>query len=335
MSEKVLITGASGFLGYHIINAALEQGLNVYAAVRKNSEIEHLKELPIQYLYLDYDDVDDLKRQLSENKIAYIIHAAGITKAIRQETYNYINATYTLNLAQAAKNSGIGFKKFVFISSLAAVGPLATENGLITEATAPNPVTAYGRSKLLAENYLSGVAIPSVVLRPTAVYGPRDKNIFILIKSVSKGLDPYMGNISQQLSFVHARDVADLAVAALFKENAVGIYNVTDGKSYNRYQFSDIIKKILKRKAFRFHIPMPLVRGLAYFLETTNGWLKKPSVLSREKLLELAAKNWICDIEKARVELGYSPKYDLQSGLEDSIAWYSKNKWISVRPAKQ
>ncbi|MEO6720542.1 MAG: NAD-dependent epimerase/dehydratase family protein [Ferruginibacter sp.] len=327
MSEKVLITGASGFLGYHIINAALEQGLDVYAAVRKNSDIKHLKDLTIHYLYLDYDNVDDLTRQLSQNKIAYIIHAAGITKAIRQETYNYINATYTLNLANAAKNSGAAFKKFVFISSLAATGPLVTEDGTITEATTPNPVTAYGRSKLLAETCLATTGIPIVVLRPTAVYGPRDKNIFILVKSISKGLDPYMGNIPQRLSFVHGRDVADLAVTSLFKD-ATGIYNITDGKSYNRYEFSNIIKKILKRKAFRFHIPMPLVRGLAYSLETINAWLKKPSVLSREKLLELAAKNWICDIAKAKIELGYSPKYDLQTGLEDSIAWYSKNKWL-------
>ena len=327
MSEKVLITGASGFLGYHIIIAALEQGLNVYAAVRKNSDIEHLKELTIQYLYLDYDNVDDLTRQLSENKIAYIIHAAGITKAIKQETYNYINATYTLNLAKAAKNSGSDFKKFVFISSLAATGPLSTEDGKITEATVPKPVTDYGRSKLLAESYLADVGIPFIVLRPTAVYGPRDKNMFILIKSISKGIDPYMGKIHQHLSFVHGRDVADLAVTSFFK-NANGIYNITDGKSYNRYEFSDIIKKILKRKAFRFHIPMPLVRVLAFVLETTNAWRKRASVLSREKLLELAAINWICDIEKAKKELGYSPKYDLQTGLEDSIAWYSKNKWL-------
>jgi UDP-glucose 4-epimerase len=328
MSEKVLITGASGFLGYHIVKAAIEQGLDVYGAIRKNSDIEHLRGLPIQYLYLDYNDVDGLTTQLRENKIVYIIHAAGITKALKEETYNLINATYTLNLAQAAKNSGAGFKKFVFISSLAAIGPLANEEEEITEATAPKPVTAYGRSKLLAEQYLAEVAIPTTTLRPTAVYGPRDRNIFILVKAVSRGFDPFMGNFSQRLSFVHARDVADVAVAALFKDSSIGAYNITDGKSYNRYQFSDIVKKILGRKALRFHIPMPMVRTLAYFLETTNGWMKKPSVLSREKLLELGARNWICNIQRAEKELGFHPKYDLQNGLEDSLTWYSENKWI-------
>src|SRR5918993_4416044 len=328
MSEHVLVTGASGFLGYHIVNAAIDKGLIVYAAVRKNSNIKHLESLPVRYLYLDYEKVDEMAGQLREHGIKYIIHAAGITKAIRQDTYDYINATYTLNLAKAAEQLGDAFSKFIFISSLAAVGPLTEVAGKILETTPPRPVTAYGRSKLLAEKHLSEVGIPSTILRPTAIYGPRDKDIFILVKTVNKGFDPYIGKFDQQLSFVHAKDVAELSVQALFIPEATGIYNVTDGNSYNRYQFSDIIKSILKKSAFRFHIPMPLVRTLAFVLETTNGWLKKPSVLSREKLHELAAKNWICDISKAKTELRYSPKFDLQTGLEDSVSWYTNNKWI-------
>lgn len=328
MSGKVLITGASGFLGYHIINAAIEKGLDVYAAVRKSSDVEHLKGLPVQYLFLNYDDEEDITRQLAENKIDYIIHAAGVTKAIKQEVYNHINATYTLNLAKAAEKLGGNFKKMVFISSLAALGPLVDDKKKITEETPPNPVTAYGRSKLLAEKYLTETAIPATILRPTAIYGPRDRDIFLLVKTVSRGFDPYIGKMLQQLSFVHAKDVADVAVRSLFIINALGTYNITDGNSYNRYEFSDITKILLKRKAFRFHIPMPLVRSLAFFLETTNGWLKKPSVINREKLHELAAKNWICDISKARKELAFAPKFNLQTGLEDSLAWYVENKWI-------
>src|SRR6185295_2951319 len=100
---------------------------------------------------------------------------------------------------------------------------------------------------------LANIAIPTTILRPTAIYGPRDKNIFIMVKMVSKGLDPYIGKIDQRLSFVHAKDVADVAVKSLFINNALGIYNITDGNSYNRYRFSDIIKILLKRKAIRFH----------------------------------------------------------------------------------
>ena len=325
MSDRVLITGASGFLGYHLLLSALHQNLEVFAAVRKNSKIDHLKELPIKYLFLDYDDVDSMTTLLVENKINYIIHAAGVTKAVKQKTYNDINSTYSVNLAKAALALGSTFRKMVFISSLASIGPLNDFENNITEQTVPTPVTAYGRSKLLAENELAKIRIPLIILRPTAVYGPRDKDIFIMLKTVSKGFDPYIGKILQQLSFVHVSDVANVAVQSLFVINT-GAYNITDGNCYSRYQFADIVKVILNKKAIRFHIPMPIIKALAYFLESFNSLINKPAVISREKLFELAATNWICDISKAKNELNYIPKYNLESGLKDSIIWYQKNK---------
>jgi len=328
MKDKVLITGASGFLGYHLIQKAIAANLEVFAAVRKNSNIEHLSEFPLKYLYLNYEDPEQMSRLIAENKIDFIIHSAGVTKAIRQEVYDQVNAGYTINLAKAAENSGGICKKIVFISSLAAVGPLNDGQQKITEQTLPRPVTAYGRSKLLAENQLASISIPTTILRPTAIYGPRDKDIFIMLKTISNGMDPYIGKIVQELSFVHAEDVALAAVQSLTIKNALGIYHITDGNSYNRYEFSDISKSILNRKAFRFHIPMPLVKSLAFFLEKVNGWLNKPSVISREKLHELAAINWICDITKANKDLNFIPKYNLQTGLEDTISWYKKNKWL-------
>jgi len=328
MKDKVLITGASGFLGYHLIQKAIAANFEVFAAVRKNSNIEHLSKFPLKYLYLNYEDPEQMSRLIAENKIDFIIHSAGVTKAIRQEVYDQVNAGYTINLAKAAENSGDICKKIVFISSLAAVGPLNDGQQKITEQTLPRPVTAYGRSKLLAENQLASISIPTTILRPTAIYGPRDKDIFIMLKTISNGMDPYIGKIVQELSFVHAEDVALAAVQSLTIKNALGIYHITDGNSYNRYEFSDISKSILNRKAFRFHIPMPLVKSLAFFLEKVNGWLNKPSVISREKLHELAAINWICDITKANKDLNFIPKYNLQTGLEDTISWYKKNKWL-------
>jgi len=327
MKESILITGASGFLGYHIILAALDKDLEVYAAIRKNSKIDHLKNLPVKYVYLNYEDIIELNKTFVENKINYIIHAAGITKAVKQADYNYINATYSVNLAKAAAISSSYFKKMVFISSLAASGPAKDDVTFITEQIASNPVTAYGRSKLLAEKELEAIKIPLTILRPTAIYGPRDKEIFIMLKSVNKGFDPYIGNFLQQLSFVHARDVADVAVAALFIDK-VGVFTITDGNNYDRYRFADIAKKILNKKAFRFHIPMPLVKALAYFLEITNGWINNPAIINREKLNELAAKNWSCDITKAKTELNFSPKFNLENGLKNSIDWYQNNKLL-------
>jgi UDP-glucose 4-epimerase len=327
MIENVLITGASGFLGYHLIIAALEKNLTVYAAVRKNSRIDHLKALPVKYVFLDYNDVEDMAEILADNNIHYIIHAAGVTKAVKQQHYNDINAGNSVNLARAAEISKVHFKKMVFISSLAAAGPATDLADTITEQKEPRPVTAYGRSKLLAENELSKLNIPLVTLRPTAVYGPGDKDIFIMLKTVSRGMDPYMGRIAQQLSFVHAADVATVAVQSLFCD-VKGVYNITDGNKYGRYEFADITKKILNKKALRFHIPMPLIKVLAYFLETANGWINKPAVINREKLHELAAANWYCDISKAREDLNFKPKFSLTNGLQNSIDWYKKNRLL-------
>ena len=327
MNERVLITGASGFLGYHLILAALDQNLDVYAAIRKNSQIEHLKDLSIKYLLLNYNEVSEMSAMLIDNKINYIIHAAGVTKAVKQQTYNDINSTFSINLAKAAAVSGMIFKKMVFISSLASLGPSNDINNIITEQTVPAPVTAYGRSKLLAEKELAHIKIPITILRPTAVYGPRDKDIFIMLKTVSQGFDPYIGKKLQQLSFVHVTDVADVAVQALILKD-VGAYNITDGNCYSRYDFADIAKAILNKKAIRFHIPMPLVKALAYFLETINGLLNKPAVINREKLHELAAINWVCDISKAKIELNFAPKFNLKNGLKDSIEWYQNNKLL-------
>ncbi|MDB5118634.1 MAG: 3 beta-hydroxysteroid dehydrogenase/Delta 5--_4-isomerase, partial [Mucilaginibacter sp.] len=130
MKEKVLITGASGFVGYHLIVEALQNNLEVYAAVRKNSKVEHLKDLPIQYVYLDYSNIESLKTELQDKQYDYIIHAAGVTRAISADEYDLINADYTANLSNAAVQSGINLKKFVLISSLAAIGPLKGMNGI-------------------------------------------------------------------------------------------------------------------------------------------------------------------------------------------------------------
>ncbi|MFT3679324.1 MAG: NAD-dependent epimerase/dehydratase family protein [Ferruginibacter sp.] len=178
MTEKVLITGGSGFLGYHLIKAALNAGLEVYAAVRKNSHVEHLKDLPVKYTHLNYEDAGALQKELEEKGYSYVIHAAGVTKANSEAEYSNINAGYTVNLAKAAADLKGQVKKFVLISSLAATGPLKTAEGLITEDKNCEPVTAYGRSKLKAEQELLKIDIPAVILRPTAIYGPRDKDLF-------------------------------------------------------------------------------------------------------------------------------------------------------------
>jgi nucleoside-diphosphate-sugar epimerase len=302
--------------------------LEVYAAIRKNSQTDHLKHFDINYIDLDYKTPTALKQQLSDYKFDYIIHAAGVTKARSDAEYNYINATYTHNLASAAVQVGGNLKKFVLIGSLAAIGPLKTLNGIITENTPPNPVTAYGRSKLLAEEQLKTIdGLNYTILRPTAVYGPRDTGIFIFFKQLAKGIEPYIGNKQQKLSFIYVKDVAKAAIKALYGGNNK-TFNLSDGNFYNRYELGTITKEVLNLKTIKFHLPVNFVKIIAVVSEKISSLSNKAAILNIEKLDELMAVNWSCDVEKAQSELGFYPTYNLQSGLTETLNWYKANKWL-------
>ncbi len=329
MKERVLITGASGFVGYHLIEAALAAGMEVFGAIRRSSDISHLSGLDVKFVYPDYTDAGKLQKELEDGRYDYIIHSAGVTRAKNEAEYNKTNATYTLNLAKAAVNTSAPLKKFVFISSLAAMGPTFYEDtNPITELSEAHPVTFYGKSKLLAEQYLSELdKLPLVVLRPTAVYGPREKDIYIMFKTLKSGLEPYIGNKGQRLSFIYAKDLAGITIKALQNPRNHIAYNISDGNMYERYELADLTKKILGKKTFKFHVPLGVVKAISQILELTASKGKTP-VLNNEKLAELTAENWHCSIEKVKRDMGYVPAYNLEQGLEETLRWYKTNKWL-------
>jgi UDP-glucose 4-epimerase len=328
MKGRVLITGASGFIGYHLINEAIANNLEVYAAVRKSSKTDHLKGFDIKYTYPDFTDAAALKKDLIKNNYNYIIHAAGVTTARSQKEYNDINAGYTHNLASATVESGIKLKKFVLISSLAALGPLNDPDGIILEQTTPHPVTAYGRSKLLAEESLREFSsLNYTILRPTGVYGPRDRDIFIFFKQVARGLEPYIGRIDQKFSFLYVTDLARATISAL--SNGDGeTYNLSDGKFYDRYQLAKNIKESLNLKTVKFHLPVNFVKSIAYLSQKYSSLSNRAATLNVEKLNELMAVNWFCDIEKAKTGIGFHPEHDLQAGVAETVKWYKSNNWL-------
>lgn len=328
MKDRVLITGASGFVGYHLIEEALQNNLEVFAAVRRSSKTDHLKHFDIQYTYPDFDDVAALKKEIRENNYAYIIHAAGVTRARSSQEYNHINAGFTHNLALAILESGITIKKTVLIGSLAAVGPLNTLKGFINETTVPNPITAYGKSKLLAEQKLKAFSSLNYnILRPTGIYGPRDKDIFIFFKQLVNGIEPYIGDMEQKFSFLYVKDLAAVAIKALYAGHQK-TYNLSDGNFYNRYELGNLTKEILKLKTVKFHLPVNFVKLIAIVSEKLCSLNNKAAVLNLEKLNELMAVNWACDIDPANAALGFYPQYNLQAGLTETLNWYKTNKWL-------
>src|SRR5690554_6052143 len=316
MKNSVLITGASGFVGFHLIQEALSQGLKVFAAVRKTSDISHLKNMNVQFLNIDFQNKESLKKYFETYNFDYVIHAAGLTKARTLEEYNIANVQSTINLAEVAMLFPI--KKFIFLSSLASLGPIDYLNPqLIEEQHIPNPVTNYGRSKLSAErDLLMMKQLPLLILRPTAVYGPREKDLLIMFKTLNRRLEPYIGKDGQWLSFVYVKDLCQIVLKSLTSPIHGEVYNISDGQAYSRYDLANEVKKVLGKKTIKFHVPMPVVRRIAGFLEMISR--DKAPVLNIEKLNELAAENWKCSIEKAKRDLGYAPVYDLKAGIEET-----------------
>lgn len=331
MSNRVLITGASGFIGYHLIEAAQKEGLEVHAAVRRSSNVSHLKPLNPVFVYPELSEKNALKKLLEEGDYAYILHAAGATRAKNSQAYNAVNADYTRLLAEAALEAAIPLKRFLFMSSLAALGPVPySDEQPITESTQPMPITSYGKSKLLAEKYLEELKeLPLTTIRPTAVYGPREKDLFILFKTLNKGLDVYIGTDPQRLSFVYVKDLAEVTISALLKgQNGRQVYNISDGFAYDRYALADSFKTVTGKNPRRVHLPVGVLKLAANIMELGATFSPIAPVVNREKVKELTAPNWYCSIEAAQRELDYRPKYPLTTGIAETWHWYTSNRWL-------
>lgn len=327
MSNRVLVTGGSGFVAFHVINELLQQGYAVYASIRGNSNVAHLNGLNVTFVQLNFQDPEQIKTVLAEHGINYIIHAAGTTAALNQDIYNTVNAVYTKNLCEAVASLGEQVQKFVFVSSLASIGP-SIDSKDIDELQSPLPVTMYGRSKKLAEEFLATFSnIKWLIFRPTAVYGPRDKDIFIMLKTFTNGFEPYIGKSQQQLSFIYVKDLARLLVDSLKQEKIHQAYNISDGNDYGRYELASLTSALINKKLRRLHLPMPLVKVIARVCDVYGKVASKTPALNTDKLAELTA-SWKCSAALAQKELGFRPQYNLKSGLEESIKWYKDNKWI-------
>lgn len=324
--RKILITGANGFVGFHLIEAATKQEFEVFAGIRSNSDVSHLKEVNVTFVELDYSNVANLTAHFEKQRYDYIIHAAGATKAATLNEYNSANAFSTNNLCKALKM--VPPKKFVFISSLAALGPARYGKEFKLDPRAPGaPVTSYGKSKLHAEQMLmQHQNIPWMIIRPTAVYGPREKDLLVMIKTINKGIETYIGRKPQLFSFVYVKDLADVVIKACLSELKHEVYNISDGDVYEKYDFSEMTKSILNKKTIKLHVPVVVVKMIAGILETFSR--NKTPLLNKEKIAELTASNWNCNIERAEKHLGYSPQYNLREGLMETISWYKENKWI-------
>lgn len=334
--KKIIITGASGFIGSFLVEKALSSGWQVWAGVRKSSSREYLQDSRIKFIDLEFSNVERLTGQFSDfvdkyGGIDYIIHNAGVTKCLNSDDFDKINFRYTANLIDAINAANISLEKFVLMSSLSAYG-VGDEVGYtpIKTSDTPKPNTAYGESKIKAENYLEKEAhFPYMILRPTGVYGPREKDYFLMLKTVKSGLDVGAGFRSQHLTFIYVKDLVEAVFLALQSPVQNRGYFVADGDVHTDKEYTSLVKKVLGKKyVLSIKVPLSVLRIISVISEDISKITKKPSTLNRDKYKIMKQRNWECDITPLIDDLGFSPKYNLEKGLAESVEWYKQNKWL-------
>ncbi len=334
--ESVLVTGASGFIGSFIVEEALARGMEVWAAVRKSSSRAFLTDSRIHFIEFTLSDPGALRKELDGKRFDYVVHAAGVTKCKDKEEFHRTNTLGTMHLVEALLDTSPELKRFVYLSSLSIFGPIREQQPYtdIKDSDTPKPNTQYGRSKLAAEQFLdslaaNGKAFPYVVLRPTGVYGPREHDYFMMAKSISQHVDFAAGYRQQDITFVYVTDVVQAVFLALEKGRIGGKYFLTDGEVYQSRTFSDLLQKELGNPwLLRVKAPIWLLRVVTFFGDYWGRLTGKVTALNNDKYHIMRQRNWRCDIQPARDELGYVPQVNLEEGARRSVAWYKENKWL-------
>ena len=336
--KSILITGASGFIGSFLVERGLEAGMNVWAALRATSSRKYLTDGRTQFIELDLGHDERLREQLKAHAeqhgpFDYVIHAAGATKCRRPEDFQKTNAEGTLRLALSLLETGAlrPEGRFVFLSSLSVCGPVhEIDFEPITENDTPLPNTAYGRSKLQAERYLADVpGLNYVVLRPTGVYGPRERDYFMMAKSIRQHVDFAVGFRPQVLTFIYVADLVEAAYLALDRGPRGAVYPLSDGRQYTSRTFSDLLQLELGvKRVVHLTAPLWVLWLVSCIAGKAAALLGRTSTLNLDKYRIMRQRNWKCSIEAARRDLGYRPQWPLTRGVRAAVEWYKAEGWL-------
>lgn len=335
--KQILITGASGFIGGFLVDEALRRGYQVWAGIRPSSDRSHLQDPRIRFIDLPYSDAAKLSDVIAnhvceEGPWDFVIHNAGLTKTTDKGLFFEVNAENTRRFLDALAPATHRPKKFLLMSSLSSFG-IGDEHGFapfrLDDTQRPN--TAYGQSKLLAEQYVRRQEdFPYIILRPTGVYGPGERDYYVEIKAVQSGWDLKAGFTPQRITFIYVKDLARAAFLCLEKEELRNKeYFVADGDVHTDGSFALLVQELLgKKHVLHARLPLGLVYGACIACETIGRMLHRGFLFNTDKYLILKQRNWICDTETLCRDTGFRAEYDLRRGLTEAIAWYREHGWL-------
>jgi nucleoside-diphosphate-sugar epimerase len=326
--HTILVTGASGFVGGHIVRLLRARQVAVRCLVRRTSRLDFIQSSAPEIVWGDVNDPDSLGAAL--DGVEGVIHCAGITKARSRAEFFRVNAEGSRNLYAACGEYRCHLAKIVHISSLAALGP-AFNGKPVEEDTPPHPISDYGESKLaahrIAERYMK--ELPVSIILPPAVYGPRDVDFLVYFKLIARGFAPLVGRRPRFLSLIYAQDLAEAAVQAFFSDRATGrSYLVNDGETYSWTGVVDAVGRAMLREPRRIYIPVALARFLGRLGDLGAGLTGKALLLSSQKVHEFCQNAWICSSLRIAEELGFCPCWNIESGMRETYSWYKENGWL-------
>lgn len=344
--KKMLITGAGGFIGSHLVERALADGWEVWAGIRSSSSRQWLTDVRIHCIDLRYEDYQRLTEQLLQHaqehdKWEVIINCMGVTKTPHREDFMRVNFGYIQHLIEALRQCQMMPRQLVQLSSLSAWGPVHEQEMLPIKLTdVPRPNTEYGRSKAAASLWLKEQAdVPYLIFYPTGVYGPRERDYYQMFKAVRMHLDFVPGLRPQRLTFVYVTDLVECIFRAIDRGLtrreyivAEGDFEHNDSEMARCYASSDF-RRLIQREfgighCLALHVPLWLLRLVSLAAEALAKCQKRASTLNGDKYHIMAQRNWMADISALRSDLGYWPTTSLKEGVHKTFLWYRENHWL-------
>jgi len=329
---RVAVTGGTGFVGSHIVEALLENDYEVSCLLRPGRPLGWLEGLDIRVCRGTIDSGEGLDELLEGCHT--VIHAAGLTRALSEDQFRAVNVLGSAKLSAAARRSGenssaarIGH--IIAISSQAAVGPSPDDKGVSADAT-PRPLSPYGRSKVEMEAVMRETAnpIPCTFLRPPTVYGPRDKDTRGLFAMAKHGVRVSL-NKRSRLSFLYAKNLADATIACIERPSAWGqAFMLADGEALSWAEFTAMIADVAGRRGMAFSVPSWMLSTAAGFSALTRPFARTPPLVNRDKVREGRQERWIADTEKTERLLGFRPRWTTTQGIAETYAWYESKGWL-------
>ncbi len=321
---KALVTGATGFVGGHLTEALLRRGDQVTALARSPLKAVALSSQGVRVVPGDLHDRSALEGAAQGQDVVY--HVAGLVAARNESEFLRANRDGTQNILTAATSAGS--PRFVLVSSLAAAGP-SSRGAPLRGSEAPHPVTAYGRSKLAAEQAVKAGSLKWTIVRPPIVYGPRDREILKVFRLARLRIAPVFGDGTQELSAVHAADLAEALVAVANSSGTVGgTYTACHPEVFTSAEFGRAVGIAMGLPVATVRIPYQIGRAVLSITGMAAQLARRTTILTADKANEFFQPAWTGDPAPLTRDSGWRAAHDLERGLADTYRWYRQAGWL-------